>query len=156
MCSGSLAKNSVLSALLLLVTMPFPAAAAHAGSTKSAVASPVADPDFICKHCRSKMQLINICPLTKVVVGRFTTEVVASFCYLGDTFSSGCGCKHCQVISKKFHQLLPILTSCCFLAKTRCHEYIHDTMLHDSETGALLMVDFNCLCWNDRAVICWM
>lgn len=116
MYSGSLAKNRVLSALLLLATMPFPAAAAHAGFTKSAVA----DPDFICKHCRSEMQLINSCPLTKVVVGRVTIEVVASSCYLGDAFSSGCGCKHCQVTWKKFHQLLTILTSCYLPAKTRC------------------------------------
>ena len=55
-------------------------------------------------------------PQSEVQVGPDKLEVVASFCYLGDTLSAGGGCEMAVTTRvktpwKKFRELLPVLTS---------------------------------------------
>ena len=123
-----------------------------------------ADSEFSCKRCRGEARPIDGRPEVDVVIDGDPMEVVGSFCYLGDTLSSGGGCglatiTRCQVAWKKFHQLLPILTSRYLTAKTKGRVYntcIRSAMLHASETWALPTPELNRLRRNDKAMIRWM
>ena len=85
-------------------------------------------------------------------------EVVASFCYLGDMLSAGGGCELAvttcvKITSKKFRELLPVLTSYHLSYKTHNHAYsscMQSAMLHASETWPLTKPNLQL---NDRAMI---
>ena len=120
--------------------------------------------DFKCKRCCGEARPIDGRPMSGVDVGGEALEVVASFCYLGDNLSAGGGCElatitRCGIAWKKFHQLLPILTSRYLSPITRGRVYnacVRSAMLHASETWELLVGDRNRLRRNDRAMIRWM
>ena len=122
------------------------------------------DPNFRCKRCTGQARPIDGRPLTEVTVGTEQLEVVPSFCYLGDTLSSGGGCElasitRCRVAWGKFHELLPILTSRSFPITSRGRVYnscVRSAMLHASETWAPTSSDLHRLQRNDRAMIRWM
>ena len=86
------------------------------------------------------------------------SEVVASFCYLGDMLSAGKGCEitvitRVKTAWKKFRELLPVLTPCHLSYKTPGHVYsscVRSAMLNASETWPLTKTNLQ---RNDRAMI---
>ncbi|XP_048772794.2 uncharacterized protein LOC125678380 [Ostrea edulis] len=88
-------------------------------------------------------------------------EVVGSFCYLGDMLSTAGGCDlattmHVKTAWKKFKELLPVLTSCHLLHKTRgpvYNTYVWSATFHASETWALTKPNLHHLLRNDRAMV---
>lgn len=89
--------------------------------------------------------------VSEVEVEGDTLDVVADFCYLGDTMSSGGGCElaviwRCKSVWKKFKELLPILTNKQLPATIRGQVYsscVRSVMLYGSETWATLVSAFN-------------
>ena len=92
---------------------------------------------------------------------RKVTEVVASFCYLGDRISTGGGCEimvttRVKTAWKKFMEQLTVFTSIHLSYKTRGHVYsscVPSTMLHASKTWPLTKTSLQPLQGNDRAMI---
>ena len=67
--------------------------------------------------------------MTEITVVREKTEVVPSFCYLGNCLSAGGGCEHDAIIGRRvawgqFNEFLPILTSRSFPITSRWRVYI--------------------------------
>ena len=122
------------------------------------------DPSFRCKRCSGLARPIDGRPMSEITVASEKLEVVSSFCYLGDTLSSGGGCElatitRCRVAKGKFNELLPILTARSFPLTSRGKVYnscVRSAMLHASETWALTSSDLHRLQRNDRAMIRWM
>ena len=117
------------------------------------------DPDYRCTWCQG-----TACPLDgrrqkEVQVGPDKLEVVASFCYLGDTLSAAGGCElstttRVKTTWKKFKDLLPVLSSRHLSFKTRGCVYstcVWSAMLHASETWPLTKPNLQRLQRNDRA-----
>ena len=81
------------------------------------------------------------------------------FCYLGDMLSAGSGCElsittRVKTASKKFKELLPVLSSRHHCFKTRVYSScVQSTMVHASETWPLTKQNLQCLQQNDRAMI---
>ena len=74
------------------------------------------DPDYKCTRCQGTARPLDGRPQKEVQVGPDKLEVVASFCYLGDTLSAAGGCElstttHVKTAWKKFKDLLPVLSS---------------------------------------------
>ena len=94
-------------------------------------------------------------------VGPDKLEVVASFCYPGDTLSAAGGCElstttRVKTAWKKFKELLPVLSSRHLSLKTCSRMYsscVRSTMLHASETWPLTKPNLQRLQRNDRAMI---
>ena len=119
------------------------------------------NPDYRCARCMGNARPIDGRPQNEVQVGPEKLEVVASFCYLGDMLSAGGGCEiafttRVKTASKKFRELLPVLTSRHLSYKTRGHVYsscVRSAMLHASETWPLTKRNLQRLQRNDRAMI---
>ena len=82
------------------------------------------DPDYRCALCQGTAHPLDGRPQREVQVGPDKLEVVASFCYLGDTLSAAGGCEfstttHVKTAWKKFKELLPVLPSRHLSFKTR-------------------------------------
>ena len=100
-------------------------------------------------------------PQKEVQVGPDKLEVVASFCYLGDTLSAAGGCElstttHVKTARKKFKELKPVLSSSHLSFKTCGHVYsscVWSAMLHARETWPVTKPCLQCLQRNDRAMI---
>ena len=124
----------------------------------------VPDPNFKCKRCLGVARPVDGRPINEVLVGDDKLEVVASFCYLGDTLSAGGSCdlatiKRCRVAWGKFNELLPILTSRRIPLPSRGRVYntcVRSAMLHASETWTLTASSLHRLQRNDRAMLRWM
>ena len=122
------------------------------------------DPGYVCPRCRGLARPIDGRPVTEVVVGDQTLDVVDEFCYLGDTLSSGGGCtsaiiNRCKVAWGKFRKLLPILTSRNLPLLVRGRVYnscVRPTMLYGGETWAPNDSDLQRLQRNDRAMLRWI
>ncbi len=122
------------------------------------------DPTFRCNRCSGLARPIDSRPMTEVTVGTERLEVVPSFCYLGDTLSSGGGCElasitRCRTAWGKFNELLPILTSRSIPITSRGLVYnscVRSIMLYASETWAPTSSVLHRLQRNDRAMIRWM
>ena len=103
------------------------------------------DPDYRCTRCQGTACPLDGRPQKEVQAGPDKLEVVASFCYLGDTLSAAGGCElstttRVKTAWKKFKDLLPVLSSRHFSFKTRGHVYsswVRSAMLHASETWPL-------------------
>ena len=81
------------------------------------------DPDYRCTQCQGTACPLDGRPQREVQVGPDKLEVVASFCYLGDTLSAAGGCELSTTTCvkttwKKFKELLPVLSSCNLSFKT--------------------------------------
>ena len=119
------------------------------------------DPDYRCTWCQGTACSLDGRPQKEVQVGPDKLEVVASFCYLGDTLSAAGGCElstrtRVKTAWKKFKDLLPVLSSRHLSFKTRGHVYsscVWSAMLHASETWPLTKPNLQCLQRNDRAMI---
>ena len=119
------------------------------------------NPDYRCARCMGNARPIDGRPQSEVQVGPDKLEVVASFCYLGDTLSAGGGCEmavtaRVKTAWKKFRELIPVLTSRHLSYKTRGHVYsscVRSAMLHASETWPLTKTNLQRLQRNDRAMI---
>ena len=97
------------------------------------------NPDYRCAMCMGNARRINGRSQSEVQVGPDKLEVVASFSCLGDMLSAGGGCD-ISVTSRKFRELLPVLTSRHLSYKTCDHVYsscLRSAMLHASETWPL-------------------
>ena len=100
-------------------------------------------------------------PQKEVQIRPDKLEVVASFCYLGDTLSAAGGCElstttHVKTTWKKFKDLLPVLSSSHLSFKTCGRVYsscVRSAMLHASETWPLTKPNLQHLQPNDRAMI---
>ena len=121
----------------------------------------VEDPAFMCARCLGTARPIDGRPQKDVLVGPVKLEVVASFCYLGDTLSAAGGCELATITRvktawKKFIDLLPVLSSRHLSYKTRGRVYntcVRSAMLHASETWPLTRPNLQRLQRNDRAMI---
>ena len=74
------------------------------------------DNNFQCDRCRGLARPIEGRPCDSITLGGHALEVVDTFCYLGDTVSTGGGCKHGTIARTqsawgKFRELLPLLTN---------------------------------------------
>ena len=117
-------------------------------------------------RAKNRKNLKTACPLDgrqqkEVQVGPDKLEMVASFCYLGDTLSAAGSCElstttRVKTAWKKFKDLLPVLSSRHLGFKTRGHVYsscMRSSMLHASETWPLTKQNLQRLQRNDRAMI---
>ena len=119
------------------------------------------DPDYRCTQCQETACPLDSRPQREVQVGRDKLEVVASFCYLGDMLSAAGGCElwtttRMKTASKKFKELIPVLSSRHLSFKTRGRVYsscVRCAMLHASETWPLTKPSLQRLQRNDRAMI---
>ena len=114
------------------------------------------DSTFRCKRCIGLTRPVDGRPVTGVTVVRMKLDVVRSFCYLGESLSSGGGCelasiRRCWVACGKFNELLPIPTSRSFPIIYR--ERNHNTCIR----GAMLRARKN-LVPRPRLICipCWM
>ena len=121
------------------------------------------DPLYKCPRCEGSARPVDGRPVTEVEVGNESLDVVADFCYLGDTLSSGGGCELaditcCKSAWNKFRELLPILTNKNLPATTRGRVYsscVRSVMLYGSETWAVSASTLRRLLRNDRAMVRW-
>ena len=124
----------------------------------------IEDVIFRCARCNGTARTIDGRPVKEVQVGEHKLEVVASFCYLGDTLSAGGGCELATTTRvntgwKKFKELLPILTTRHLSYKIRGHIYntcVRSAMLRASKTWALTSSNLQRLQRSDRAMIRWI
>ena len=118
-------------------------------------------PDYVCPRCLDQARSIDGRTITQVEVDGTLHDVKASFCYLGDMFSTGGGCALaiatiCSTAWGKFRKLLPILTSKHVSPLTHGKVFsacIPSSLLHGSETWAPTALDLQRLRRNDRAMI---
>ena len=119
------------------------------------------DPTYKCARCRGVARPLDGRPQTEIQVGQDKLEVVASFCYLGDTLSAAGGCDLATITRvkaawRKFKELLPILTSRHLSYQTRGRVYntcVRSVMLYASETWPLSKPNLQRLQRNDRAMV---
>ena len=119
------------------------------------------DPDYRCTPCQGTARPLDSRPQREVQVGSVKLEVVASFCYLGDTLSAASGCQlstttHVKMDWKKFKELKPVLSSYHLSFKTRGCVYsscVQSAMLHASKTWPVTKPCLQLLQRNDRSMI---
>ena len=113
------------------------------------------DPDYRCTRCQGTARPLDDRPQREVQVGPDKLEMVASFRYLGDMLSAAGGCE-LSIASKKFKELLPVLSSRHLSFKTRSRVYsycVWKAILHASKTWPLTKPKLQHLQRNDRAMI---
>ena len=119
------------------------------------------DSGSLCPRCRGLARPIDGCPVTEVVIGDKTLDVVDLFYYLGDTLSSGGVCtsaiiNRCKVAWSKIRKWLSILTSrnlSLLVCGRVYYSCVRPTMLYSGETWAPNVSYLQHLQHNDRAML---
>ena len=108
----------------------------------SGIPGPLKPVRFSCKCFTGQTRPIDGRLMAEVTVGEEELEVVPSFCYLGDCWSSGGGCELTTITRYyaawgKFNELVPVLTSRSFPITSRGKNYnscVRSAMPHPNET----------------------